>query len=230
MFDIAHERCKWLFDALVPIRCALCARAGAHVCARCQKRLAESPLVRRPNAGEMPAVTALGAYSGALRRAVLGLKFRNRREAAAMLSRILAQRLLDAERSRDAKDSADRSQPASSAVVPVPLHAGRLLARGFNQAESVASAIAAAWRLPCFANALVRRRATSQQSSLQLRDRTHNVRDAFAPGPDADSLRGRRVVLVDDVVTTGATIASCARVARRAGAAEVEAIALAIKL
>lgn len=107
-------------------------------------------------------------------------------------------------------------------VVPVPLFWFRRLTRGFNQAHLLAKALASKWDLPC-EELLVRRRPTLHQSRLGRGSRLGNLRRAFrVPRPDA--CRGRRVLLVDDVTTTGATAAAASECLRRAGAAEVRVL------
>jgi ComF family protein len=103
-------------------------------------------------------------------------------------------------------------------VVPVPLHPLRQLSRGFNQAAELARFL----RLP-IATALRRTRNTGSQADLPAASRHANVRGAFAV-TRRDDIRGRCVVLVDDVSTTGATLEACARTLLEAGAQEVRAI------
>ena len=105
-------------------------------------------------------------------------------------------------------------------IVPVPLHPSRQREREFNQAENLACRLARATGLPLNSRALVRTEATPSQTRLSREDRARNVRNAFAAAQRAN-LRGARVVLVDDVMTTGATTNACARVLRKAGAEEV---------
>ena len=107
------------------------------------------------------------------------------------------------------------------ALVPVPLHRSRLRTRGYDQALELARALARGTRLPVSANALVRRRATRPQTELGAPDRKHNMRDAFALRPDARL--PMHVALVDDVLTTGATLAECARVLLQGGVQRVDA-------
>lgn len=115
-------------------------------------------------------------------------------------------------------------------LVPVPLHAHRLAERGFNQAEAIAKGIAEATGAVVTTRALDRTRQTQDQRSLPLARRENNVCDAFALAPEGAALSGAHVLLVDDVVTTGATIAACARALRHAGITHVRAIAIAIKV
>jgi ComF family protein len=111
-------------------------------------------------------------------------------------------------------------------LVPVPLHWTRLAARRFNQAALLAQAIRAAGGPPVAVDWLVRRRRTPSQGRLGPSARARNVRAAFALRPGR-SVAGLRIVIVDDVMTTGATIEECARVLRRAGANSVGALTLA---
>jgi ComF family protein len=111
-------------------------------------------------------------------------------------------------------------------VLPVPLHWTRLFARRYNQAGLLAHAIRAAGGPPVAPDWLVRRRRTPSQGRLGAAARARNVRGAFALRRGR-SVKGKRIVLVDDVLTTGATVEECARVLRRAGAAFVGVLTLA---
>jgi ComF family protein len=111
-------------------------------------------------------------------------------------------------------------------VVPVPLHWMRLFSRRYNQAGLLAHAVHAAGGPPVAPDWLIRRRRTPPQGRLGPLARTRNVRGAFFLRPGR-SVRGKRLVIVDDVLTTGATVEECARVLRRAGAAWVGVLTLA---
>ena len=110
-------------------------------------------------------------------------------------------------------------------LVPVPLHRWRIWSRGYNQSALIASALAQLGGVPAGLDLLRRTRATPPLRGLGRRERALVVRGAFAPAPGAAPLlAGRRIVLVDDVYTSGATASACARILRRAGAASVEVL------
>lgn len=116
--------------------------------------------------------------------------------------------------------------PRVDLVVPVPLHSRRLARRGFDQAAVVASVVARAASRTPLARALIRVRDTPSQGNRGRAERRENVRGAFTTGSGVD-LTGARVLLVDDVWTTGATASECARVLRRGGASSVNVYTLA---
>jgi len=105
-------------------------------------------------------------------------------------------------------------------IVPVPLHARRLASRGFNQALLLGELLAREWQLPLQRRALRRIRWTEPQITLSAAQRRDNVRGAFIVADDAPVF-SKRVVLVDDVFTTGSTVDECSRMLKKAGAAEV---------
>ncbi len=158
---------------------------------------------------------SLGPFEGSLRVLVHELKYHGRRRLAEQL----AERLL-------AQPECLPVFTVGAVLVPVPLHPRRLNSRGYNQAELVASALAHRTGLELAAGALVRRRETCSQTGLSAAQRRANVSEAFAVRARA-RVAGRVVVLVDDVVTTGATAHACARTLRAAGAVDVRLVTLA---
>lgn len=149
-------------------------------------------------------------YSGAVKEAIHALKFHGK----APLARPLGALMLEA----------CEAPPDVTAVVPVPLGRARARERGYNQAALLAERVAQGWSVPLRARWLVRRRETPAQSELTAAERRANVRHAFGASP---AVRGAHVVLVDDVLTTGATAAECARALRAAGAAAVGVLTVA---
>ena len=175
--------------------------SAAHgVCARCRRAPAAFDRGR-----------AAGEYEGALREIIHAFKYDGRRSLARPLAAMM--RTAGAELLRDA-----------DFVVPVPLHPWRRWRRGFNQAE----ALAACLDRPVV-NALRRARATQPQSGLTARQRRRNVRNAFRLSRRLPrrTLQHATVVLVDDVRTTGATLAACARVLKEGGARTVRVLTVA---
>lgn len=106
-------------------------------------------------------------------------------------------------------------------IVPVPLHPVKQAEREFNQAWHLARHLSAATAIPASDRIMRRITPTRTQTLLSRAERARNVSRAFAPGPDADAARGKRIVLIDDVLTTGATTSACAQVLKSCGAAEV---------
>jgi ComF family protein len=116
----------------------------------------------------------------------------------------------------------------TDALIPVPLHWRRLWARRFNQSASLAMAVAQTAGIPVLHSALKRVRATAQQVGLSKAQRADNVQGAFAvPAEEKNQVAGRRVLLIDDVLTSGATVDTCARALLRAGAAQVDVLTFA---
>lgn len=201
-----------LLDLIFPDRCAGCGGSGGLFCARCRAGLRPYP-PEEPPAG-LDGATVAWIYNPALRKALHRLKYQRVRRVAQPLGELLGEALLA------------RPQPAD-VLLPVPLHPGRLAERGFNQSEALARAAAARCGLPLLCTGLERVRDTGHQAGLDRRERASNIAGAF------EWRRGRppaRVLLIDDVLTTGATLAACAAALRDAGVVEVRAAAVARSL
>ena len=220
-----------------PAECPACARPLEHptqgpLCEACWAGVATGPL-GRCHCGRLLSVSgddcarcrrglsyvssgfSLGTYEGPLRVAVHELKYRGRRRVASRLARSLAQQ----------PGIATVLQPGT-VLVPVPLHPRRRRERGVNQAELLAHELSDCLDLACAPSALVRRTETRAQTGLSASERRRNVAGAFAVRRKAQ-VAGRVVVLVDDVVTTGATSRACARALLEAGAKEVRLVSAA---
>jgi competence protein ComFC len=185
-------------------RCGFPLPSALAVCGRCRRGL---PLFERG--------ASLGPYEGSLRTLVHELKYHGRRRVAARLAEALV-----------ADGAVRRVLEPEAVLVPVPLHPRRKRERGFNQAELLALEVGRRMHLPVAAAALVRRKDTEAQAGLSAAARRRNVRGAFAVRRRS-AVAGKVVVLVDDVLTTGATAAACAGLLREAGAAEVRLLAVA---
>lgn len=203
----------WLLNLFFPDRCAHCGRLGALFCAHCCAQLRPYPFDDTPDGLDAMAVAWI--YEGGLRKAIHALKYRRMRRMAEPLGAMIAAAALT-------------HLPPADAVVPVPLHADRLAERGFNQAEELARQVAQRSGLPLLTTGLERLRDTGHQAQLSRAERRRNIAGAFTwrsatPPPP-------RVILIDDVLTTGATLVACTDALRAAGCRTVYAAALARSL
>ena len=161
------------------------------------------------------AARAACLYDDASRGPILKLKHADRTDLAQLFARWL---------SRSARSLIEHAD----AVAPVPLHPSRLLSRRYNQAAEIARPLAAMTGLDYLPDALVRRRATDSQGGKSGSGRKRNVAGAFeVPAGRASRVAGRRVLLIDDVMTTGATAEVCARALKAAGALRVDVAVIA---
>lgn len=158
------------------------------------------------------------AFDETSRRLIHDLKYRDRPEAGLLMARMMARA------GRDLLAEADL-------IVPVPLYRWRLWRRRFNQSALLARELSHLSGKPWRGDVLLRRKRTKSQVGLDLAERRRNVKGAFAVTPEGAALMaGRRVLLVDDVRTTGATSAACAEALKAAGAARVMLLSFALVL
>ncbi|MDO5506282.1 MAG: double zinc ribbon domain-containing protein [Pseudoxanthomonas suwonensis] len=229
-FPLPLQVDRWL-DCLLPPRCLLCHGAGADgrdLCAHCHADLPWLTTACPACALPLPAVDAAERlpcgrcqrrppplqqtraaflYRTPLDRLLPRLKFHDGLAAARLLAGLMA--------------DVARDWPQPQAIVPVPLHPGRLRQRGYDQALELARPLARRLRLPLRADLLRRVRPTSAQSRLDATARRRNLRRAFAGNPTG--ALPAHVALVDDVMTTGATLHAAAAALHRAGVARVDA-------
>ncbi|UYZ62367.1 ComF family protein [Hymenobacter weizhouensis] len=214
------------FALLFPRVCLACtdplSRGEDHVCTGCRAQLpytdfhrlpaTSNPLARR-FWGKVPVRHALSYLRfqkhGRVQHLLHQLKYRGQQDVGRVLGRWYGQELREA-----------GLQPDFDVVVPVPLHPRKLARRGYNQSDSFAEGLATGLHLPWHATALRRHEFTESQTRKSRLQRWENVADVFTV-PEAATVAGRRVLLVDDVLTTGATLEACAAALLAAGAAEV---------
>jgi len=211
-----------LLDILLPPACPGCAREGEIICPRCRKslerRLDEPAGVPLGLPSKLPAgivqLEWCAAYNGPARACLHALKYDGERRLVEPLAQIMARRWA-------------RAGVGGDILVPVPVHAARKRQRGFDQAELLARGVGTRLGLPVV-NGVRRATKTTAQHALGRGARATNVGHAFAIDPlQVDAVRGAWVVLIDDLTTTGATLAGCAAVLYDSGAAAVSALALA---
>jgi ComF family protein len=213
---------KALLDVLLPAACPGCGREGAAICSGCRPHLER----RRDEPAGIPLGLAAAqpaglvqlewccAYSGPARACLHALKYDGELRLVEPLAEQMAARW-------------QRAGVGGDVLVPVPVHAARLRQRGFDQAELLARAVGRVLNLPV-ATALERASKTAPQHALTRTARAANVGAAFiVKAATRSQIAGRWIVLVDDVVTTGATFSGCAHALYEAGASAVSGVALA---
>ncbi len=230
-----------IIDLIFPPRCPICRRLmesshPSRLCPQCQEEIKfiGGPLCTlcglpfATDEGEdhlcgncltekryFTTARAVGIYQGALRKAIPRFKYRMNSPLAKALGNILAtncQRFLDLS--------------AYDLLIPIPLHKSRLRERGFNQALVLAREIEKRFPLPLDYLNLQRIRDTQPQINLKEKERRKNVRGAFGLR-EKQKVKGKRILLIDDVYTTGATVNECSRVLRKGGAKRVDILTLA---
>lgn len=227
-----------LLDLLYPPSCLVCRAAVAEpgaLCTACWRGIAfiERPYCERlgipfesdggagllspeaiadPPAYERARAACVFA-DGPVRELIHGLKYGDRLEIAGPAGVWMAR-------------AGQELLSGADAIVPVPLHRRRLWARRFNQAAALGQAVSRASGVAFLPLALVRAKPTRPQVGLSRRERQDNLQGAFR-APDPALVAGRRIVLVDDVLTTGSTANACARALTKAGAAQVDVLTLA---
>ena len=219
-------------DLLFPLRCLGCGREGSLLCPSCCQSL---PRIKQPfcqgcgtplTGGNLcptcvshplaiGGIRCVFLFGGTVRLAIHQFKYRHLKAMAAPLGLLLADYL--------------RSYPLPSEVlVPVPLHPKRLRERGYNQASLLAIEMGKLTGLPLVEGALLRIRDTvTQARTASAAERRSNVRDAFACPQE---LHGERMLLIDDVCTTGATLDACAMALRAAGAGSIWGLTVASEM
>lgn len=181
--------------------CTCCAQpfhspASNHLCGKC---------LQQPPA--FSSVHAAGLYQGSVRDAVHKLKYRSQLALAKPLGELISATLL-----------AQCKEFAPDRIIPVPLHAKRLRQRGYNQSVEIARPVARSLKVPLDVKMLKRARYTPPQQGLTAKDRRKNLRNAFAL---TSVPRAEKVLLIDDVMTTGETLRECSRLLLEGGAQEV---------
>jgi ComF family protein len=222
----------WLrrgLDLLFPPHCVVCSRMGTWFCGDCLASVEPvpqpvctrcgEPMLRgrvcsscRVNPLQLDGVRSVAIHGGALRQAIHHFKYQHRRELAEPLGRLLYTYWQEGNLPVDV-------------VIPVPLHASRQRERGYNQSALLARVLANQASLPFNDRDLTRTRATAPQVGLGAEERKVNVENAFVW--KGGGLSGARVLLIDDVCTTGATLEACALALRQHDADSIWALTLA---
>ena len=187
--------------------CGIPYTTGAdHLCSACLRNTFDFDLAR-----------ALLLYQPPIDAIILGLKFGGELSGLRTLGTLLAQ------------SGCLRAFSPPDYIIPVPLHAARIRERGFNQATLIARSCFPQWQDKLRLDLLIRKRQTTPQTQLSGQERRNNLNQAFSLNPHGQ-ISGKTLLVVDDVLTTGSTVNTCARLLRRAGAKRIEVFTLARSL
>ena len=209
-----HLLCAPCWREVHFIRAPLCDVLGIPLPFDTGERMLSAAAVAHPPAYDR--ARAVAHFSGSMRTLVHQFKYADRHDARTLYGRWLA-------------EAGHSLTQGIDVVVPVPLSRWRLLSRRFNQAAILAQELSRRTGLAVDVGLLRRRRFTRSQVGLTRDERRRNLAGAFVvPRQRRASVHGRNVLLIDDVITTGATVEACARVLKRAGAAHVDVLALAL--
>ncbi len=208
-----------VLELLFPTRCCLCGRLtgkGVYVCKACREKYPDVPLQQQSQRlkGLENCVSPFW-YGGDVRRALLRYKFEDRRGYAAPFGEFLAKCL-------------DENGISCDSITWAPLSRRRLRSRGYDQARLLAEAVAGRRGIPC-EQLLEKTRDTRAQSGLKGREARRKNASGVYRALDPAQVAGKRILLVDDIVTTGETLMECARVLNAAGAKSVTAVTVARK-
>jgi ComF family protein len=206
---------RFIFDTIFPIECLGCGREGEWLCGACLNKI--NPDHHSLRGEFLDRIFTFYLYDNEiLKRAIHGLKYRFVEDLTLSLGKIFVSEI------KKVKEQIGKPDFVS----PVPLHKKRLLERGFNQSELLSLEISKQFGWPTESGALERSRMTAPQVALDETERKTNIRGAFAV-IDSTKILNKKIVLVDDVFTTGATMEECAKVLKEGGAKEVVGLALA---
>ncbi len=210
--DSPHGLCAECWRETHFIAGAACAKCGVPLVGDASDTEICESCLRHPPAWQRGAAALV--YRGAARRMVLGLKHSDRVDMAQPLARWMAK-------------AGERVIAESDLIAPVPLHWRRLLKRRYNQSAELARALARLSGKPAVPDLLLRQRATIAQRQMSRAERAANQSGAITANPrHAVTLRGRSVLVIDDVLTSGATLGTCTEALLGAGAAHVNVLAL----
>ncbi|MBI9109861.1 ComF family protein [Maridesulfovibrio ferrireducens] len=209
----AFDRLRSIFTEK---RCPICRTPHSNkklLCPDCYSELIEGSVHDEEEAPHK-GIYFYGPYRGLLRDLILDWKFNNNFGYSALLSQFAT---------GVAESIPESSRP--DIIIPVPLHPSRLRKRGFNQSRIIGRSAASVLGAKISDRALVRNRKTTPQSTLSKEMRTENIKNAFTANPA--TVAGKKILLIDDVYTTGSTVQECASTLYDAGAERVEVLVLA---
>ena len=196
-----------VINLIYPPQCVHCGRVDTSFCTACTEQLSQEAIVTTlRNLPTNSVIVSTGSHTGILQSGVQALKYHNETN----LAQVFAMRIAAA---------IQETRWTFDTIIPVPLHSSRIQERGYNQSQEIASVLSEVIRCPSNPHAIQRIRATRSQVDLNREERQNNMNNAFLG--NSQEIYGSVILLIDDVLTTGATITACAQAAYDAGAKAV---------
>ena len=211
---------KFLLDLFYPKFCFLCQREGSYLCQDCLSTLDSNPPTTHtpPPKGLDGLYWAIDYQKPLIKNLIQSFKYEPLiKELAKNLASLIIEHFQLLDNKPDFKDFV---------LIPVPLEKKKLKWRGFNQAEEIAKELSSFLKIPLLSNCLIKTKETLPQVELSDQERKENIKGAFS-SKHPELIKERKILLVDDLYTTGSTMEECARVLKQAGAREVIGVAIA---
>ena len=217
---IISELLQSCISVILPMRCISCDSRSAiyplPICTSCKNNLLAYKPPEALSSENLKKIFLCRAYEGTIRECIKTFKYYGNMELLKIFKEIISTFL----------SSTSLFSSDIDLVLPVPMYPGRRLARGYNQAELIARVVCSETSLPSKSRILIKTKNTASQMSLSKNERIKNLKHSFVVA-DRLNITGKSILLVDDIITTGATLEACAGELLRSGARSVEAFTLA---
>jgi len=206
----------FLLDLFFPKKCVGCGKEGIWLCQECLENILKEEATPLRLVGKLDGLVIGASFKGVLREAIHAFKYEGVKELALPLAQIIVERLTRFD-----------FPFLESVLIPVPLFKKKQASRGFNQATLLARVLQTELELTLLEDRLIKVKNTPSQTTLEPGERKKMVKGVFCWQGAQEEIQGKTVFLVDDVITTGATLNECAKVLKRTGAQSVWGLAVA---
>ncbi len=224
LFSQAPSLPEKLIRLVFPAKCMVCEEllfenTPLYICPSCEKSLPRfgRGFVKNTEVQLVDKIFAGFYYKDGIEAAIHTMKFNNHPRLTKTMAKLLWKELIREE-----------SVPQFDSIIPIPMYSKKKRQRGYNQTELIANQLSLLSKVEMRTDLLIKNRQTKSQSKLKRQERLDNLKGAFSLGKDIEYLEGKNILLVDDVVTTGTTLNTCAKILREQGICSIYAIVIAI--
>lgn len=208
---------EYILDLLFPKKCVACNASGSFLCKNCFGKIeCFDDVFIKERFKNLSGIFAIAPLKGTIREAIHAFKYEGVKELTKDLAGLTVQHL----------SVGGMPFIRRRVLLPVPIHRSKLVDRGFNQSELLAKELTRRLGLKIESSVLIKTKATAAQINLKKNERKENVKDVFMV-KDASKIKSKKILLVDDVITTGSTLEECAKVLKKAGARDVMGLVVA---